>query len=400
VVLVLAEVHPSAQSVPRLGGLLDLYERGEHDAALAPLGAWPNLDRLFDRLRSDGTRWVAAAGPDAIARRRLIAAAYALEAARLGMANWEDARHLVEWGCEVLRGGPPQPAERTWQLASVALIQGASDVIFLAGLPRGAPDPHPDRGAAIDHLTHAELRFPDEDRFRLARVVVQEFRGWGQDSKRPRLADPQATSVPRSSSVAGPRTLLLLDAREATSDVRFDRATAEQLADGVTRLGGFRDYMAARKSLQLWRLVDAFEPFLKIERTRADAHVRLGHTYLRLAQPDRAAEQFQHVAGLTSDPFILYLARFFTARMQQAAEDRAAAIASYREALQIVPRAESASIALAALLFTGDERDDAYDVVAAALTPGPPVQDPWRQYPSGSFHLWPTLVARLREELR
>jgi tetratricopeptide (TPR) repeat protein len=300
VVLVLAEVYPSAQSAPRLAGLLDLYERGEYDAALAPLGAWPNLDRIFDRLRSDGTRWVAAAGPDAIARRRLIAAAFGLEAARLGMANWEDARHLVEWGCEMLRGGPPPPAERTWQLASVALIQGASDVVFLAGLTRG-PDPHPDEARPLTISRMRSCVFQT----RIASPRARRRSGVprvGTDSKRPRLADPRRQAC-RESVVSRTADAALARRSRGDTDIRFDRATAEQLADGVTRLGGFRDYMAARKSLQLWRLVDALEPFLKIESTRADAYVRLGHTYLRLARPDKAAEQFQQVAGLTSDPF-------------------------------------------------------------------------------------------------
>jgi tetratricopeptide (TPR) repeat protein len=188
--------------------------------------------------------------------------------------------------------------------------------------------------------------------------------------------------------------------RYPITDIRFDRATAEELAGSPTRMSGLRDFMAARKSLQLWNLIDAFEPFLTSEATRADAHVRLGHTYMRLARPDKASEHFPQVADVTNDPFLIYLTRFFAGRIREQAGDRAAAIAAYREALKLVPRAESASFALATLLFTADERDEAVAIVEAALTPGPPVQDPWRQYPSGSFHLWPTLVTRLRQELR
>jgi tetratricopeptide (TPR) repeat protein len=387
-----------AQSTPRLPPLLDLYERGEYDAALAPIGPWPNSERLLEKLRDDAPRWVDATGPEAAPRRRLIAASFALEAAHRGLANWDDARHLVEWGCQLLRAGPPLPAERTWQLASVALIQGASDVIFLTGLPRNARDPHPSRGTAIDHLTHAELRFPDEARLRLARAVVQEFRSWGQDSKNPRLARGETPTLDMGGGGSFDRRQFFVISD--VPDIRFDRETAQAIVTRRMRgVGGVRDLVAARKSLQLWNLIDLFEPFLADETTRADAHVRLGHTYLRLARPDKASAHFQQVPATTSDPFLIYLTRFFAGRIHEAAGERAAAIAAYREALQSVPRAESASLALGRLLFTGDERDEAYDIVAASLSQGP-VQDPWRQYPSGSFHLWQDLIARLRQELR
>jgi hypothetical protein len=99
-----------------------------------------------------------------------------------------------------------------------------------------------------------------------------------------------------------------------------------------------------------------------------------------------------HSEVTTNDPFLPYLSRYFTGRAKQASGDRASAVAAYRGALEIVPRAESASLALAALSSTGDARDEAYAVVEAALSGEGPAADPWRLYQTGDFRFWQPFI--------
>ena len=136
-----------------------------------------------------------------------------------------------------------------------------------------------------------------------------------------------------------------------------------------------------------------------METVGAEAHLRLGSAYLRLARPEEALEEFRQVESSTSDPFLIYLTRYFRGRTLEAAGDGPAAIQAYRGALQAVPRAESAAFALAALLFTRDARDEAFALVESVLSTRPPAPDPWRLYGVGDFRFWPTLIARLREGL-
>lgn len=77
--------------------------------------------------------------------------------------NDEAAIDLLAWTSARLRAGPPQPAERLWYLAGIALLQrfGAS-------------------GELETHLTFARARFPDEPRFVLAHAVAAEMRVWPQ----------------------------------------------------------------------------------------------------------------------------------------------------------------------------------------------------------------------------
>ena len=75
------------------------------------------------------------------------------------------------------------------------------------------------------------------------------------------------------------------------------------------------------------------------------------------------------------------------------------AVAAYRAALQVIPRAQTASTMLTARLIKMGRMADAAKV-AEEFFSGPPVVDPWRQYRLGDFRSWPSLMKQLRAEFQ
>jgi hypothetical protein len=76
-----------------------------------------------------------------------------------------------------------------------------------------------------------------------------------------------------------------------------------------------------------------------------------------------------------------------------------AAIA-YRAALRFVPRAQSATTLLVALLARHEQLDAAEQSADEFLAGGEDVVDPWRLYFVGDFAAYPRLVTQLREVVR
>jgi len=369
-------------SAPNVPEALQRYEDGEYDAAVADVAATADLDLLRQRLNEHGKVWVTARA-SAQARRRLILASVALEAAAANLEQWRSARHLVEWGCELLRdGGKPTAGERQWHLAAVALIEEAYDWVFLVGVAPYQADWDSKRGKAANHLRHAEGRFPDEDRFRLARAVAEEMKAYGPgDSRHPVWVDPRDTP-----------------AREWPPRLRFPADEAER----VIRLAALHRYpppLSATHSIALWRVAQQYHDLLARPAVAPEAHLRLGFTYLRLGRMDLAEPELAAAIRLADDVFVRYLGYCFIARMRSEAGDGTEAISAYRSALDLVPRAQSAALPLAALLAGGPSREEAFELVAGALRP-PLVPDPWRLYGAGDARRWSALATRLREATR
>ena len=209
VVAVLAVPMPSAQGLVATD-LLDRYFRGEFDAVVASLEKVNDFDDILKELKQDGPAWIDASGPAARERRELAAATVALEAARLGQWTewkhrelyvrpdtgdappikwydengkeyiaeslwWEAPPLLIEWGCALFRrdNASPDPLERLWQLAALAVAQRSEDFEFLYS--EGVTKLYNPK-AEIDHLVHARARFPNEPRLLLAEGTAMEWR--------------------------------------------------------------------------------------------------------------------------------------------------------------------------------------------------------------------------------
>lgn len=147
---------PSALTVSTL---LDQYlaTPGETSRDTA---ASQSLADITAALRRDGTAWMLARGAGEANHRRLIAATFAIDVAAAGMdASPKDVAPLVEWGCEQVRRRLPSDAERAWQIAAIAVLEGVGNL-----------------QAVEAHLGHAAIRVSTEPQW-------QQTRAWIADSK-------------------------------------------------------------------------------------------------------------------------------------------------------------------------------------------------------------------------
>ena len=392
-------VRAAGQRPPDAGTLLAQYDAADYEGLTAASAAISNLGDFLRDLDRSAPRWIrGASNTPARDRRRVVAASVALEVAYTHRDRWHEARHLVEWGCSLQRtaftAAPPQPAAaaayRLWQLASIALIEKAFDHVFLVGVPPTLNrDPDPGRGRTRNHLAHAIAALPDEPRLFLAFATAAEFASWGSDSPDPVWIDGER--IEQSEPLA--------------ADIRTDARTARAL----TRRQTDRIYVAAAKSDTLWELADIFRGLKPVPFAygrlageppiQAELHVRLGNTYLRLARPHLALPELVKAAAETADPFVVYLAHYFRGRAFEMLDRKSDAEDAYRRALDTMPRAQSASISLAVLLFAGGQRNEAVVRTAESLR-SVLAPDPWRMYQEGGGRNWSFLIESLRKALR
>jgi len=332
---------------------LDQYLRGDFDVVARDLSQLNKLDDVLEQLRRDGPAWVTAGGPAERPTRVLAAATYALEAGRAGAFHewkwvqsymgslsiyWKTPPLLIEWGCALLRNEPtPHPQERIWQLAAVSASQLAGDHEFLIGSPFQARGNPQDE---IEHLKHVTARFPKEPRFALAQAIAVEWTTYPTPSRALKRRPPRTADATR-----------------------------------------------------------AFEGMMRDESIGAEATLRLGVVRLRSGNAGGALELFRKVEEATREPFLIYLARFSSGQAYESLNRPAEAETAYRGALKTVPNAQSAAIALAALLFRTNRPAEAAELTEAAVSAQPPVIDPWREYGAADNRFWPTLIARLREAI-
>jgi len=367
---------PAAVQAPALTSQLDRYLAGQYDAVVAQFTKQTDFGHLLDALKHEAPAWIDAAPPAERPRRRLVAATYALEAARaaededwkwvqgidltaptaspIPLINptgrgpgyrpppaiwWKTAPQILEWGCALLRnGGAPSPAERWWQLGAVAVAQRRGDYEFMIG------SPWDERGNAedeIEHLKHVIARFPKEPRFALAQAIAIEWHTWPQSLNR---------------------------ARGASRDI----------PDALRAFEGMRDD-------------NDIGP---------EAWLRSGVLLLRANTTGRAVDAFNKVETLTRDRYLIYLAKLFRGQAHERLKADVDAERDYRGALATIPKAISASMALAALLTRAERPGEASAIVEAAVTANPPPIDPWREYGAADDRFWPRFISQLRAEIR
>ncbi len=323
--------------------LLDRYERGEFEAVVHQLPEGRELVAIARALSEDGERWTNGSASNNSARKRLVAASLALEIAHLGLDDqWLALRSVVEWACRLLRKSAPTSAELKWQLAALALAQGARDEGFL--FTHGSEDTY-------GHLAHAEQRFPSEARFQLARALELE-------SQAP-LESPRSggewTGIPS----------------ETKAQIR--RLTEQTI-------------------LQLRRLLD-------VEEIGGEAALHIGYLNDALVRGKEAREAYSDALRLSRDPYVQYLAFYFGGRGYEREGRFQEAEDVYRRALAVMPRAQSGTLSRAAMLFRLDRADEAYSIVEKSFDGSPRPPDPWRLYGYADYRRWPSAIADLRNEI-
>lgn len=349
---------PTAARSLSVVDLLDRYAGGQFDTVVEELARVTNFDDLLKQLKRDAPAWFDAKGPADRERRELVAATFALEAARadewhewvwiqrqpamtgspnagdyqpLNVLYWKPPPLLIEWGCELMRKDEgPRPIERWWQLAALAVAQRSEDSKFLVGdtaIGRGV-------GAGeiintqdeIKHLDHVMKRFPGERRFVLAQGIARD-RAWQDD------ALVAYTAVLDDPDVGG------------------------------------------------------------------EASMRLGAMQMRQNRASDAMRHLERAETLTRDRYVIYLARYFKGQILQRQDRLDRAESEYRGAVAAWPHGQAATLALSAVLFRDGRRAEAHERVGRMLGVEPPPFDPWREYVHADNRFWPQLIGRLRVEI-
>lgn len=344
-----------------LKALLDRYLRGDRDAAVAKAAALDDLGPLRLRFIQDTPAWIAA-DPAQVESRRAVAAAFLLEltAARLE-SDWGRLSDLIEWQCLQIRtaNATPSAFERAWHAASHALAGRARARQWLLGefavlphqKPSKAPPSDPENPPAR-HLMHALERFPDDPHFQLSRIVAWT---WGRD--------------------------------------------AEPIRNLGARQDDRRPIVIRRRLPSQLEAVIALEPLTMIEAVAADAYVRIGVMQFVVRDFAAALKAYERAQQLATEPATKFVAFLNAGRTLDALNRPGDAGRAYAGALEILPGAESATVALAAWHFAADDREAAVAMIDKVFNRTPAPADPGRLIPYGSFVRWPALKSAMREAL-
>ena len=342
-----------------LKGLLDIYDQGRYDEAVAKAAAIPDLGPFRLRFVQDSPVWVNA-DPARVEARRSAAAAFLLEvtAARLE-SDWGRFSDLIEWTCVQLRAtATPTAFERSWHAASHALAGRARDQEWLLGLSARLPHQPPNTPRKLQpneqppatHLLHALERFPDDPQFHLSRVVAWT---WGHDNEPIR------------------------NVRRRDEDGRPRRTGAPRLEALVT-----------------------LEPLTLKPEVAVEAWIRIGLVHFSIGDWAAALRAFESAQPIATEPSLTYLAYFSAGRTLERLQRVDDAIRAYQRALEIVPDAESATVALTSLQFMRDDRDVAVSAIDRVFNRKPGPVDPGRLVGYGSFIRWDALKTAMRAALK
>lgn len=339
---------------PTVVELLDRYASGSFDDVVQYLAGEVDFDALLAQLRRDGPSWIDARGAAERGRRRLTAATFALEAARA------DEWHEWKW----IQAQPPMPGGAQylnilyWK-APPLLIEWGCEL-----MRRDAAPP------------------PIERWWQLAALAVAQ-----------RSEDPAFlvgdTNIGRGAAAGEIGNIQDEIKHLDHAQARFPKEARFMLAQGIAR-----DRAWPEDAEQ------AYTALLNDPDVGGEASMRLGAMRLRQRRLDDALQSLEHGATLTRDPYVVFLARYFAGKAleQQRRSDRAEA--AYRGAVAAIPHAQSASIALAALLFRDGRRGAAYELMDGMLAANPAPLDPWRAYVHADDRFWAQLIGRLRAEIR
>ncbi len=373
---------------------LDNYNRGNFHDAVQDVGTQrPTIGGLT----SEAERWIAAGDPAKLDRRRLVAAAFALDVAwtiggardsqiELGptpsvvtdpRSRWSGARFdqgllnsgplAISWACAQISSitSPPTVAERWWWLASIGVLDDRYAWQMLAGSTQPSPGdlkkilktlPPANVAAMKDfidgHIAHARTRVPDEPRWQLDDVVARSSRDIGPNWNSGRIDLLHADKLPAGK------------------------------ADAVSR---------AEKS---------FSALTTNAALAGEAELHLGYLALERNSWTTALTHFDLARTQLSEPIMLAVTDYFAGWVDEHLGRRADAIATYRRAYALAPKMRNLATLLAADLFLTPDRAEAYPMLDNAFSANPPPLDLLTIFRRGDARLVNEYRARMQEALR
>lgn len=334
------------QSTPQSPGELSveaavyLYGRGEFDAAVHRLNTRALLVRQFTRALD---AWIADGGPSDLVRRRRVAAAFALD------AGWHVTRgpfnttntNRDPWGHVV-----PSDIEK-WTLIS----QWSQPIVALWAVEQLPAAAAPDAVDTAIGFAAVGLAQDGHAWNRLEHAIVPHFRKVLGDDSRLRLSDV----LSRTNSDLGPLR------NQPGPGSRGAVLRDEQ------QLGGTAGRIA--------KAIAAFQPLLDDPAVAGEVELRIGYLELRRRQWRAALGRFDAARLKSTEPTLRAIADYFAGWVHEQQNQPDEAVVAYRRAHAITPLMRNLTMRLAALLFLGGERTEAYALLDRALNARPAPTD-------------------------
>jgi tetratricopeptide (TPR) repeat protein len=333
-----------------LDALFQQYQHGQFDAVHATLQG-----------RASAFEGVASEVDPFVSRHRSpIAAAFLLEVAEAGYRAAAPGSEDVfdRASALALEFAPGSDFDRVWQLAALSLMEGrgaGTDFDSIGRLEDGVRE-------ATRHLSHIANRRLDPGTLALAAGIIREQAAWNGLLVIRTIGSSAATK---------------------TSEINLQEAR-HRVRRAVDLLRAAQQFPTVRAEATL-RLA----AMLAFEGEHAQAlHVVADPTVLNL---------FATVETLTSESRLIYLSRFLRGHYLQARGELEGAASAYQSALDVIPDAPSARLALGTVLYAGGldpDYDGMFPVVTAAT---PTALDPWATFRYGDYRLWASRLQALRD---
>jgi tetratricopeptide (TPR) repeat protein len=367
--LIVATAAGAAASAPlaRQSGRLSVrdavavYSRGDFSTAVRDLDTQQLKVAPFTRALDE---WIADGDSATLPRRRLVAAAFALD------VNWAVTRtfsNLAQTNRDPSGRTPPiapereslsqyysQPLVAGWavrQLPATGVPDSLERLLWLSAIGL-TEDGHAWYRLQDEILPPARRRLPDEPRVRLAEVLA--------------------------------RTSLELGELRPGYFQDRDILRNEPLAAAGPVPGAIR----------------AFTPLLADASLAGEVELRIGYLELRRRTWSAALTRFEAARSKTTEPALRATADYFAGWVFEQRERPDDAIAAYRRALAITPTMRNLATRLSALLYLRNERTEAYSVLDLALNARPSPLDLMVAMERADARFVPEWLAAIREALR
>jgi hypothetical protein len=146
--------------------------------------------------------------------------------------------------------------------------------------------------------------------------------------------------------------------------------------------------------------VRLFDEAAKYPATRGEALVRKAQLLIRSGLFPEAVGVLEEAGDPAADVAVRYWARLFRGRALEGVGRLDEAAKAYADALVLIPRAQSPSVALMALAFSRDRLTDALQHADDIRTASGDAVDPWWAYDHGDGRFYESRLAVLREMSR
>jgi tetratricopeptide (TPR) repeat protein len=126
-----------------------------------------------------------------------------------------------------------------------------------------------------------------------------------------------------------------------------------------------------------------------------EALMRLGVMQYHAGRGAEALKSLERAEDLSRDAYVVYVASYVRGRIAEAQRKIEEARDAYTRSVAVYPHGQSATVALAGLLFQQGLRAEAQALTGAMFAADPLPLDPWREYVHADDRFWPVLLAKL-----